>query len=202
MTTTSHSATITLSADEMLQLCRKLLHLDPLPSADVTITPTFSLDVDDLLAQRLRAWYLSLLTTLPLEQLPLVDIAQRLTLAIPQSPLSPATVTIPPDVLRIHSIRLASWQRPAAVVPDTHPVVATLDSPYAPARSAAPVAVERTPSLISLHSPHHSGIDSITSCLAVIDPGPQSFILTPHIQSLLNTISPCTLLSSPLTKLG
>lgn len=110
-----------LGHDEMLNLWMLHRYGEPL-ATEGALTRQWGLDVEALAAGEMRAWYDRLLTTAPVGMLETDDIARRLEPVLTAD--GAARLTLPDDVVRLLSIRLDGWERPA--VP-----VAGFDSPEA-----------------------------------------------------------------------
>ena len=114
--------------------------LEPLRT-DCVITRTDGIDMDTYLLRELRAWYMRELATAPVDTLPLTDIAHGLTMT--RAPDGAGMVKLPAGCLRVVSVEMEGWHRPAVIVADHECAEAVAQtSPYSRGGVCRPVAVQ------------------------------------------------------------
>lgn len=168
----------------MMRMWRIRAFPEPVNSG-CSVTRHDGIDLDLWLAAKLDDWYYDLLRSAPPALLAPVEIASSLTVGI--LPDRSASVRIPDSVVRVLSIRLEGWMRPALVVSDPASRMAVLQrSVYSRGGVNAPVAVA-FPGELRLYSvPDHMDSAVVASAMAVVHtPG------TYHIDSAaLATVVP------------
>lgn len=130
---------VTYTEARLLEEWKLRSRLEPLRT-DCVMTRTDGLDIDTYLLRELRAWYLRQLATAPVDTLPLTDIAPLLTMT--RAPDGAGLVNLPDGCLRVVSVEMDGWHRPAVIVTDpecTEAVAQT--SPYSRGGVCRPVAV-------------------------------------------------------------
>lgn len=173
----------TLSADEMLGLWKLATMYEP-ARLDCIINRTDGIDLDRLLRHRIEGWYARQLLDLPIEELPLTEIADRLTPA--RRPDGSAEVSLPEGTVRVAGVMMEGWHRPATVTSDpTSPLAQEQRNPYSRGGVAEPVAVVYRDGRMSLHTPP-PGEMRLTSVTAVVRPEDGSFPLTDAMLSRMN----------------
>lgn len=149
---------------------------------EFTIERTDGIDVDSIVASRLRRWYVEQLHTAPTEFLPIEDIA-ALAILKPGMYSSSQTVILPDGCLRPQSISFENWLVEVPVAPEErfHDIVAAQDNPYLAATDRYPSAVccPGQPNRIVVFP----GGEKVTALKAVKDPGDGLFVLD---EALLN----------------
>lgn len=171
---------ISLSKQQMLEIWRKRLGLQP-RMADCSVAAFEGIDLDDLIAARMREWYLGLLDNAPAHLIPTADIASDVAIRLDDSPLW-LTVSLPDSIRRPLSVKLKGWMVsvPVLSVEEAATTVARMASPYARPGVYAPLAVI---SPMGLRVTPAAGL--VEELIAVSDSGPESYILD---ESLLSTI--------------
>lgn len=108
----------TLTQSQMLEIWRRKRMVEPL-RLDCTVSRTDGPDVDAMLTEEMRRWYLNLLDSGPRSALAPVDITQSCRL----DALSDGRLTIsgPEGCRRILSVQFAGWDFPLEVT-DRQPV--------------------------------------------------------------------------------
>ncbi|MGN0224059.1 MAG: hypothetical protein ACI4AM_08540 [Muribaculaceae bacterium] len=166
---------------QMLAIWRAALGLDT-PYAECSIEQFDGINVNDLIAQRMRQWYLNLLDTADPALLPTADIAARCTHTA--RPNNAAAITLSDDCRRVVHVRAASW--PMAIAPEADTACAALlGHPFAAPTARRPLAIAALRSLLIAPCAPADAIEVV----AVVDPGEQLYTLD---ESLLATI-PTTL---------
>ncbi|MDO4319692.1 MAG: hypothetical protein Q4C34_03880 [Bacteroidales bacterium] len=164
---------------QMLSLWRNALGIDTLRS-DMTLSRVDGIDIDAYIGRRMRLWYLGLLDTAPLDRLTLTDIAAGVT-AVADGCC--ARIDLPDGCRRVASVALAGWQRAVGPVggDEARRVMARAASPYTLPGICEPAVVACGRSLLCMPAT----TPTVASLMAVIDPGPESYVLD---ESLLATI--------------
>ena len=158
----------------MLELWRAMRQFEPL-RADASVTRTDAFDTDTLLRADLDSWYGKALRTMPLNMLPLTDIASRLT--VQMQPDGSGLVALPADCLRVASVAMEGWLADALVTDDpTSPRAIDQQSAYVRGGAVDPVAVV-TPGAMRLYTPVSSSA-LLLRVECVCHPGPDRFVLT------------------------
>ena len=171
----------TYTHSQMLAIWRSALGLDT-PYADCSVEQFVGINVNDLIAQRMRQWYLNLLDTADPALLPTADIAARCTRVARQN--NATAITVPDDCRRVLHIRAASWLTPIPPEADTARA-ALLGHPFASPSARRPIAIASLRSIIVAPCAPADALEVV----AVVDPGEQYYTLD---DSLLVTI-PSTL---------
>lgn len=174
----SASTLYVLTPEEILTRWRLLRGWEPLCSGapGLSFERTPSPQLDAMLMEHIRAWYLRALTTYPVCHLPQLDFSGS-------APLAQAhgitTLTIPAECLRPVSVALGSWHRPAQVFPAESPQALHQLNPFTAATPAAPVAIQAAPALLELY-PAEQGC-TLAALTGVPAPQADRFILTPFL---------------------
>lgn len=169
---------ITLSKEEMRRRLRILAGLEP-EHTDCAIEYTDGLDIDALLDQKLRAWYLDLLDNGDMSLLAPADISStaRCTDGVGDG----SEIILPAMCRRVDSIRLEGWNRSTRVLSPSEATAAIRrqSNPFLAATADSPVAVESpggaggAPGNI-LAWPKGGSVALLT---AALDAGPDSYTL-------------------------
>ena len=166
---------------EMLNLWRARAGLDT-RLAGCNIEAVEGFDADSAIAPRMRAWYLRLLDSAPAALLPVEDVSAEIMLVISAS--GSATASLPVRARRLLELRLASWRNPA--VPVVHGEATRRQilalNPYSAPGAVAPMCAVAGRALRLMPAAH---ADKVARAMAVVDPGPDIYILD---ESLLNEI--------------
>lgn len=177
----------TLSADEMLRLWKQTAMYET-PRLDCSVERTDGIDLDAMLAARIDAWYARLLLEAPANALPLSEIAPMLTPVT--LPCGAAEVSLPEGTVRVVSVMMDGWTRPAAVTADPlSPIALRQLNPFGRSGCAAPVAVVYPDSRMMLYSPPAGIKPSLSSVTAVIKPADGSYLMTDALLSFIPDLS-------------
>lgn len=161
----------------MLSIWRSILGLDTAYS-QCSIEQFDGIDINELIALRMRQWYLDLLHNADPSLLPVANIASQCArIARPNG----ATFVEPPaDCVRVVEVRAATW--PVALVPSPNNApLKRLGHPYAAPSPSSPIAVSSRRGILLATCDAADALEII----AVTDPGADSYILD---QSLLSSI--------------
>lgn len=173
----------TLSSEEMLSLWKLATMHEP-ARLDCVIERTDGIDLDLLLRHRIEGWYARQLLDLPIEELPLTEIAHRLT-PVRRADGS-AEVSLPEGTMRVAGVMMEGWHRAATVTANPESALAQEQrNPYSRGGAAEPVAIVYRDGRMSLHTPP-PGEMRLTSVTAVVRPEDGSFQLTDAMLSRLD----------------
>ncbi|MDE6486040.1 MAG: hypothetical protein K2L76_00875 [Muribaculaceae bacterium] len=172
--------------DDMLRLWRTRAGLEP-SRTDCRIETVEGIDADAYLEPAMRAWYLRLLDTADTALLPVDDVHDEIELAV--CPGHEAVEgQLPPRARRLLEVRMTGWLN--AAVPCT-PASATRRHALALNPYSAPGPAHPLCSMDGrrIHMrPFTEDGDVLVLARAVVDPGPDRYILD---DSLLSTIDEC-----------
>ena len=130
---------LTLTESDMLEIWRRACAIEPL-RLDCTADRTDGPDVDAILVDRMRAWYLDLLDNAPLSKLVQIDCVDSASVSFsPDSGL--AVVSAPESCRRIVSVRFSDWNFPVAVIDS--PVPRSASNPFCRRPAAFRIAPDR-----------------------------------------------------------
>lgn len=175
--------TFTLTSGEMLRLWKQTAMFET-PRLDCAVERTDGIDLDEMLSRRIGAWYARLLLEASADILPLSEIASRLTPV--RLPCGAAEVSLPEETVRIVSVMMEGWERPALVTADpTSPPARRQLNPFAASGCVAPVAVVHPGSRMLLYSPPPGLQPRLLSVTAVMRPADGTYILTDPLLSLI-----------------
>ncbi|MDE6334692.1 MAG: hypothetical protein K2L77_08615 [Muribaculaceae bacterium] len=174
---------MTYTSSELLTLVRQRLGLST-TRADASVAEWEGVDTDALLRQHMRSWYLHQLDTAPPALLSISEIARQCSLsAVGQSH---HLILLPSDCRRVLAVQLQGWQRHVQPVchdsPEGTLLLRRLASPYARPGTGCPSAIMMADGRIAVAP---VDIPAIQSVRAIVDPGPDSYVLCP---SLLDNI--------------
>lgn len=164
------------TAAQMLRIWRRHLGLDSV-RVDCTVEAFDGADIDALITDAMRAWYLELLDTAPLHLVPTGRATVRSTSVLANSLMH---ITVGPEVRRVVDIESPRWSRPAAIMARAgmEVVMSRAMSPYC---EWWPWAAVQGRDIIAAPL-EESDAFTVT---AVIDPGADKYILD---QTLVKTI--------------
>lgn len=166
---------------QMLALWRSRLGFDAVRT-DCTVEAVDGHDVDSLIAQAMRSWYLRQLDEAPAS---LVNMARALPVSATSLGAGVMQVRLPDTCRRVTAVTAARWNLPARLVdadaPDAVALMSRIGSPYGMPDNYCPVAVIAPDRLYLL--PLDEGDAFMID--GVIDPGDESYIID---ESLLSTI--------------
>lgn len=123
----------------MLDMWR--LYVDYSPSViNAVFRRNDSIDTDSIHRSDINAWYRRLLAEAPREMLVSTDLSDSVTLPAPHDGC--LTIPLPPDIVRVMEVRLASWHSAARIITDPASDEALFQlHPYTRATPSCPVAV-------------------------------------------------------------
>lgn len=165
----------TLTADELVVRLRQQRAMEPV---DDGFARTDSAGALRRMKLRLRAIYLEALSSLPLEMLPLTDVAPDVIVTIDSADSGMATLRLPPAALRLASVRLDGWKRNATILPADAPQAAAQDAPLARAGVYSPVAIVGHGGALRLYP----AATTLASLLCVVATADDTYLLTPQLE--------------------
>ncbi len=157
----------------MLAYARMKAMLEP-QRADCAIEYTDGIEVDALLEEQLRQWYLSLLLHGAREHLAEVDVAVQSVLNSAVSPGGGSVVSLPQACLRALEIRMDGWLCAAPILPASalpH-LVRRQRNPFLAATASTPVAVM---SEDGRHIYAYPGGAAVLRLMGAVDEGVESY---------------------------
>lgn len=129
---------LTLTESDMLKIWRRARAIEPI-RLDCTADRTDGPDVDAILVDRMRAWYLDLLDNAPLSKLVQVECVDSASVSFPDPGL--AVVSAPEGCRRIVSVRFSDWTFPVEVTDSLIPASAA--NPFCRRPAAFRIAPDR-----------------------------------------------------------
>lgn len=129
---------LSLTESDMLKIWRRARAIEPL-RLDCTADRTDGPDVDAILIDQMRTWYLDLLDNAPLSKLVQVECVDSASVSFPDTGL--AVVSAPESCRRIISVRFSDWSFPVAVTDS--PVPAHAANPFYRRPAAFQIAPDR-----------------------------------------------------------
>lgn len=165
-----------LSKSQMLQHWRTCAGLEPSDS-DCSVVRFDGIDIDRMLSDAVRRWYLALLDDGDVTLLgPPSDISSTSLVSLVPDPSGySATLLAAPEVRRICSVRLSAWRTSAAVVgsDDVSTLLPRQANPFSRAGLCSPLAWRDNCSVVHL-IPWQPG-DSLAEVMAFVDSGPETY---------------------------
>ncbi|MBD5351120.1 MAG: hypothetical protein HDR89_09620 [Bacteroides sp.] len=180
----------TMSASEMLDLWKLLGGYESLNvGVKVTNLADEGVDLDRLLMRRIEGWYATQLLTAPAEVLPVYDIADDVDI-YPAPADGSATVVLPEGTVRLFSVMMAGWQRPAIIINDRrHPLALAQSNPFTRATASAPLAIHDPSGVLSLY-PATPGEPTLLSLPAIIQPRRDIYLMTDALVDRIPRLEP------------
>ena len=167
---------LTLTRSEMLSRLRLIMGLEPLRT-DCSIEYTDGIDVDAVLEQHLRAWYVAMLDDAPPHLLAPTDISRLVVVSECPAP-SGVVFDLPALCRRVFEVRMPGWYHTVAVRPPEYceAVCSRQLNPFTRATTARPEAVLMPGGRSLMLFP--AGQGSVPAMLSgIIDPGADSYVL-------------------------
>lgn len=129
---------LSLTESDMLKIWRRARAIEPL-RLDCTADRTDGPDVDSILVDQMRTWYLDLLDNAPLSKLVQVECVDSASVSFSDSGL--AVVSAPESCRRIVSVRFSDWDFPVGV--SDSPVPLSAANPFCRRPAAFRIAPSR-----------------------------------------------------------
>lgn len=172
----------TYNRSAMLVLWRTSLGLDTVHES-CSVQAVEGLDVDRYIERAMRLWYLEILDRAPSRLVHTADVASRATLAVSGSR---GSVTFPADVRRVLSVRLSGWNAPAQVAAGKEAArrLARCASPFGRPGPCRPLVVECAQGVEVMPA---AASDTVAELRAVVDPGPEVYILDESLTATIPT---------------
>ncbi len=144
-----------LTTEEFLAAWLLRRGLEPLRT-DCRIMREDGIDLPRLERTAMEAWFSRQLREAPAWMLALVDVSAQARLSL--LPDGIGRVTLPPGTVRVLSVEMSGWSRPALVVADTgHPRYAAQHNPFSRGGTNNPVAVQTAEDTLLLYTPAKDG---------------------------------------------
>lgn len=173
----------TYTKSEMLSLWRRSLGLETVNNS-CTIEAVEGLDVDNIIIDYMRRWYLDLLDTAPAHLCPVTNAARQATVSLQDMF---GLIVLPKGTRRVLSVKLSSWLRQVVVqsAEEAAGRIARLPSPFGRPGVNDPLAITGADGLHVYPAGKDAGIDIL---MVIADPGEELYILD---EVLLSTIPRC-----------
>lgn len=171
--------TFTIATTELLQLWKLHHGYGPMRN-DCVISRADGPDLDALIMEKIRAWYIKMLTDMPKEHLPVTEISGALAF----SPLEGgAWSRLPDNCLRVTDVTAANWTVPAIIVTDlTHPDALAQTNPFARASSDRPVVITGSDTITFFPAPMPDSDFSVKAVM-IPDVDADSYMFTSTLYS-------------------
>lgn len=183
---------ISLTKSEIVERLRLIAGLAPLRT-DGTIEYTDGIDINAILEERLRAWYLKLLDSGDAIATAAEDISSLATVSMFDAPAGGTIIKLPRLCRRVFSIQMQGWNRACPILtPDWQDtVIALQQNPFSEAKADRPIAVMgndfnagSVPSIMVW--PYDNAVTTLIGCM---DPGPDHYVLDEAALDGLNDIA-------------
>lgn len=170
--------TFTLTTEQLLTHWRRHRLYEPVAPGGAELSLTLSPGTEACMAARLECAYARAVSEAPADEMPLTDIASRLTLAV--STDGAARTELPRGVLRIVSVECSGWYAPARIAtPADTTLIARQTNIYSRGTPWQPVAIVYPQHMLLYGC---TAADTVSRCMAVVAPEPDSgFTLTPAL---------------------
>lgn len=178
---------LTLSKGEMLERVRLAGCLEHLRT-DFSLESADGLSLDRLLEEQLRRRYTEHLLYGPEEQQVVRECAAELMCA--RVHLSLGRCILSDDCVRLLSVTMPGWERPAVVEPPSSldNLLSCLDNEYTQPECSNPRAVMSPDGRSVYVAPYESGLRP-TAARGILDPGPESYVLREEaLSAIINSI--------------
>lgn len=181
---------MTLSSDQLLQICRTIAGLDTTDQL-CSIERFDGFDVDAVIRQRMRHWYLRLLSSsIPGLNPPVSDATALTTLTrLNDSPV--ARVNTDDSVCNLLSLQLNDWHTPVPVMSEAQaaPRIPLLANPFSSPGKNNPLLWRAADGQI--YAAPVSESSEVYDARGIIDPGPDTYILPPAaLAAIPNFLNP------------
>lgn len=173
----------TYTKSEMLALWRRSLGLETI-NESCSIETVEGLDVNNIICDSMRRWYLKLLDSAPASMCPVTNAARQASVGR-QSMFG--LIALPKGTRRVLSVKMSSWLRQTEVMTAENAAgrIARLASPFGRPGENDPLAVV---SPQGLHVYPCAVDDSVEMLMVIADPGEELYILD---EVLLSGIPRC-----------
>lgn len=133
---------IKLSKEEMLKEWKLRKGMIPFSTSTMQLTRADSGSIDEMLQCEIDDWYAELLSREAPELLPQRDFSKEVNL-ITNEDLS-VDIELPDDAVRVVSIRMSGWKRPARIIENSDSALARMQtSRYVSGKTNDPIALRR-----------------------------------------------------------
>lgn len=163
---------IRLSREEMLREWKRRKGMLPVSTSTLQVVGVENQSVDEMLQAEIDDWYAALLAKGETEFLPVRDFAG--VVSVRDQGDGSVEVELPAECVRVVSVRMSGWRRPARIVEEYDGALARLQtSRYVSGKCCCPVAVKRGRRL-TLYS--KCGEGKITELICVAAPADGSYV--------------------------
>jgi hypothetical protein len=162
---------LTLTRSQMLEMWRRIRAVEPL-RLDCTVERTDGVDLDAMLADEMRAWYLHLLHTAPTSMLCPMDMTAQARVVAAGDGVAAASVSLPADggVVRVLAVRFAGWKAAVAPCSTVERVMRLAANPYCTGLSEAALTPDG-----AVVASGVQGAAALTELLCVVDHGEEVY---------------------------
>lgn len=175
---------IILSREEMLREWKLRKGMIPFSTSSLQLTRADSGNIDDMLQSEIDDWYAELLSREAPELLPQRDFSSEVNL-INNEDLS-VDIELPDEAVRVVSIKMSGWRRPARIIEDSDSALARLQtSRYVSGKTSDPIAVKRGRRL-TLYSKSDAG--ELTEFICVAPPSDGSYEMARQLLKSINRL--------------
>jgi len=179
---TERSDLLRLSRAQMLELWRLTHLIEPVRADGARVSRDDGADIDRLLLNAADARYDELLRTLPVESLPLTDIAAEVTLE--RLKCGACRVSLPAGCRRVVEVMAEGWSRPALITSPDTALAADQSCEFTRGGTEMPVAVTDGVTLMLYTPPGES--PRLLRLVAVMSTAPGLYELTPAMLPLMD----------------
>ena len=173
-----------LSEQEMLALYKTMTHLTEV-RRDCVVERDDGIDLDAWLTLLLQQWYAELLTTAPVEWLPVEDVSADVTVTTDGHGV--VTATVPPQCVRPVEWRLEGWHTSVtSFMSPQDPLVKLQLNPWTRGNACRPAAIDHGDHLV-LYSVPPESVPVVTLARCVVRPADGHYRF--H-QAALSTLPP------------
>lgn len=156
-----------LSEQEMLALYKTMTHLTEV-RRDCVVERDDGIDLDGWLTLRLQQWYAELLTTAPVEWLPVEDVRADVTMSVDTCGV--VTATVPPQCVRPVEWRLEGWNTSVThFMSPQDPLVRLQLNPWTRGNACHPAATDHGDHLV-LYSVPPESVPALAMARCVVCP--------------------------------
>lgn len=154
-----------ITREQMLAQWKLMRAAEPM-RLDCTITRTDGIDLDTIYESEMRAWYLRLLDTAPIERLAPVEAS---ALAKTEVRHDLTIITTPEGCRRVLQVQFADWDSPIEPTAKANAVRACAANPYI----KRPMAAHIGPGTVIVSGAR----GKLTTLLCALDTGPEQYLL-------------------------
>lgn len=121
----------------------------PASTSTMTMSRRDSSNVDEMLYAEIDDRYAHYLATAPDDKVPQRNLAHAVTLTVNND--ASADIELPAECVRVISVRLSGWRRPARIIKSDSPLARLQTCSYVCGKTCGPIAVQRG-TILTLYS--------------------------------------------------